>query len=89
MLAVNVGEKSRAVNTFLQDYPIDFPVLLDEKGVSMQRWHIKGMPTTVILNPQGEVVHHIIGEREWDSPEILTQIRAVKTAAGNSTLLSQ
>lgn len=88
MLAVNVGEKSRAVSAFLQDYPIDFPVLLDEKGISMQRWQIKGMPTTVILNPQGELVHHIAGERAWDSPEILTQIRAVKTQTGDSVIKS-
>lgn len=58
------------------------------KGFSMQRWQIKGMPTTVILNSQGEMLHHIIGERAWDSPEILTQIRAVKPQTGNSAFES-
>ncbi len=79
MLAVNVGEQKRAVKAFLQDYPIDFPVLLDEQSSSLRRWHIKGMPTTVILNPQGEVAHHIVGEKVWDAPEVLAQIRAVYT----------
>ena len=85
MLAVNVGEEKRAVSAFLQDYPIDFPVLLDEKGVSMQSWKIKGMPTTVILNPEGNIVHHIAGERIWDDPAMLAQIRAISTNRASDT----
>ncbi|MGB1008743.1 MAG: SCO family protein [Thiolinea sp.] len=81
MLAVNVGEEKTAVTAFLRDFPIDFPVLLDEKGESMKRWKIKGMPTTVMLNPEGKLVYHVTGEREWDDPEILAQIRALKDTA--------
>lgn len=75
MLAVNVGETKSALEAFLVDYPIDFPVLMDEAGDSMQQWQIRGMPTTVMLNTAGEVVYHIAGERAWDSDAVLAQIR--------------
>ena len=75
MLAVNVGETKSALEAFLEDYPIDFPVLMDEAGGSMKQWQIRGMPTTVMLNTSGEVVYHIAGERAWDSDVVLAQIR--------------
>ena len=75
MLAVNVGETRSALEAFLEDYPIDFPVLMDEAGDSMQQWQIRGMPTTVMLNTSGEIVYHIAGERAWDSDAVLAQIR--------------
>ncbi|MEZ5535679.1 MAG: SCO family protein [Thiolinea sp.] len=74
-LAINVGEKDTAVQAFLQDYPIDFPVWLDEPGASMEHWQIKGMPTTVLLDANGKTVLKIAGEREWDNSEMLEQIR--------------
>nr|CAA6812352.1 MAG: Cytochrome oxidase biogenesis protein Sco1/SenC/PrrC, putative copper metallochaperone [uncultured Thiotrichaceae bacterium] len=77
MLAVNVGENKDAINAFLEDYPIDFPVLMDEAGDSMAQWKIKGMPTTIMLNASGEVVYHIAGERAWDSEGVLSQIRSL------------
>lgn len=77
MLAVNVGEDKAAITRFLQDYPIDFPVLLDESGASMQQWPIKGLPATFILNKDGEIVYRAAGAREWDSGAVLEQLREV------------
>jgi cytochrome oxidase Cu insertion factor (SCO1/SenC/PrrC family) len=74
-LAVNVGDSKAAVLRFLDEYPIDFPVLLDEAGESMAQWAIKGMPTTVLLDSRGGIAFHVAGERVWDDEQILTQIR--------------
>lgn len=75
MLAVNVGESASALTAFLDDYPIDFPVFMDQAGDSMAQWQIKGMPTTIMLNRGGDIIHHIAGERVWDSEAVLAQIR--------------
>ncbi|MET0081274.1 MAG: TlpA disulfide reductase family protein, partial [Candidatus Thiodiazotropha lotti] len=55
MLAINLGEDRAAVNAFLRDYPIDFEVLMDERGRISQRWRIKALPTTLVLNKRGQI----------------------------------
>ncbi len=65
-LAVNVGEDPEAVSAFVTDYPIDFTVLLDTSGLVSQSWRVVALPTTLILNRQGYVIHRIVGKREWD-----------------------
>ena len=77
MLAINVGDSSQAVSRFLQDYPIDFPVVLDEAGNSMKHWPIKGLPTTIILDHQGKLLYRVSGEKAWDSKAMLDEIRTI------------
>ena len=78
MVAINVGEDRQAVQAFVQDYPIEFNLLLDSYGNISQRWQVRGLPTTFILNPRGEIVYRIVGEREWDNAELLEQISNLK-----------
>jgi cytochrome oxidase Cu insertion factor (SCO1/SenC/PrrC family) len=75
MLAVNIGESAAAVSNFLKDYPIEFPVLLDQSSSSMSRREIVGFPTTIMLDGNGQLVWKVTGHREWDSDEMLAKIR--------------
>ena len=75
MLAVNLGEEADAVEAFLNDFPIDFPVLIDQRGIYSQRWGVRALPTTFVLNPRGEIVYRILGEKVWDDPSLLAQVR--------------
>ena len=74
MLAVNVGESETAVSAFVKDYPIHFPVLLDRDGSVGQAWQVMGMPTTIVLDKQGDPLARMTGIRDWDDPNLLTQI---------------
>jgi peroxiredoxin len=78
MLAANVGEPKKRVEYFLKDNSIDFKVLLDEKTEFAPEWHVNGMPTTFIVNPDGLVVYKVVGTREWDNEQILVELRALK-----------
>ena len=78
MLAVNVGEDPNAVFKFIQDYPIDFRILLDPESDELARWQMIGLPTTFILNAKGQVVYQAIGEREWDNDQLLTKVFALR-----------
>lgn len=77
MLAINVGEDPAAVKRFTQDYPVDFPVLLDPTGTMSQRWQVRGMPTTIIVNPEGIAIYTLVGRRDWDDKALLAQVRAL------------
>lgn len=74
-LAVNVGEDREAVDAFRNDYPIAFTVLLDTDGRVSKDWWVTGMPTTFVINPEGEIEHQIVGKRDWDDATHLQLVR--------------
>ncbi len=78
MVAINVGESADEVFAFTAEYPIDFTVLLDDVGKVSGMWPIQGLPTTFILDTEGNLVYQAIGGREWDEDEILDQVRKLK-----------
>jgi len=38
-------------------------------------WWVTGMPSTFVINPQGDAVHHIVGKRDWDDAKHLQLLR--------------
>ncbi|MCG7871228.1 MAG: TlpA family protein disulfide reductase [Candidatus Thiodiazotropha lotti] len=79
MLAINLGENREAVSAFLRDYPIDFEVLMDERGRISQRWRVKALPTTLVLNKRGLIIYQVVGEREWDQPALIELIESLQS----------
>ena len=78
MLAINVGEDSDQIFAFTAEYPVDFPLLMDSDSSVVRQWQVRGLPTTYIVSPAGKIVYQAIGDRDWDSAEILQQIRKLK-----------
>ena len=78
MIAINVGEDEDTIFSFMGDYPIDFQVLLDQSGDVINKWPIKGLPTTFVLDPKGHLHYRAIGGREWDSDSILKLVRDIQ-----------
>lgn len=81
MLAVDVGEDLDTVYTFLADYPVSFPLLLDEDAQVVGKFPVRGLPTSYVIDPEGRLVYQAIGGREWDEPEILEKVRALRESA--------
>jgi peroxiredoxin len=78
VLAINMGEQQQAIEDFIQKYPVDLPILLDKDVNVADAWSVKGLPTTYVVNPDGEIVYQVIGEREWDDPDLLEEIRGLQ-----------
>ena len=78
MLGIDVGEDEHTVFSFGADYGLEFPLLLDQDSGVTNKWPVVGLPTTFIVDPEGKIVYQAIGGREWDAPELLAQIRALK-----------
>ena len=81
MLAVDVGEDLDTVYTFLADYPVSFPLLLDEEAEVVRKFPVRGLPTSYVIDPEGRLVYQAIGGREWDEPELLEKVRALRESA--------
>ncbi len=76
LLAVSVDDDTPTLARFVETfrYPLTFPVLSDA-GLSVARfWPLKGLPTTFVLDKQGNVAVIIHGARQWDSKENLRLI---------------
>lgn len=78
LLAVDWKEDKEMVAMFLEKYPIDFPIPMDKDGSLAADLGVRGLPTTFVIDPQGQVVYRVVGEREWDDPELLNKVLALK-----------
>lgn len=78
MLAVHVGGNEDKIWSFVGDYELDFPVLIDAKSEVADAWPMKGLPSTFIVDPDGRIAYRAIGGREWDDPAILEPIYALR-----------
>ncbi|MBO6893107.1 MAG: TlpA family protein disulfide reductase [Roseibium sp.] len=78
VLAINVGDREARVRIFLDTIDHDgLPVLLDSGSELPSKWYVRGLPMSYVLNGSGSVVYGAIGEREWDSIEMIDALRAV------------
>jgi thiol-disulfide isomerase/thioredoxin len=55
VLAVNVAEDESEVESFVQEFEMDFPVLLDRTGELTSQFQVLAIPTTYFLNSDGTI----------------------------------
>jgi thiol-disulfide isomerase/thioredoxin len=55
VLAVNVDERRRDADTFLNAHPHRLTVLYDPKGVSPEAFGVKGMPSSFLIDRAGNI----------------------------------
>lgn len=79
VLGVNVGEDRERIEDFLQSLPVypGFPILLDRDGQASRAWQARVLPTTWVVDRDGHKVLGAVGEVDFDSPELVEQLRAL------------
>ena len=70
ILAVNLDSEQREAIEFLNTYPVDYPVVYDATGKYPKLYGVKGMPTSYILDPQGEIQYVHSGFKNSDIKKI-------------------
>lgn len=53
LLAVNVDEQSSEADRFLKQVPVSFPVVYDNEGQVSQLYRVEAMPTSIIIDRDG------------------------------------
>lgn len=80
MLAVNWGDTPESIKKFTDSLPpMDFPLLVGGDEAMTKEWGVRGLPTTYVINPEGQIAYKLVGETEWDKPEILDKVLALKS----------
>lgn len=79
LLGVNVGEDAERIRGFLQSLPVapGFPMLMDRSGAAARAWETRVVPTTWVIDRSGFRVLGAIGEVDYDSPELVEQLRSL------------
>ena len=79
ILAINEWETEDHVFAFMGQLPVEpsFPILLDLDSEVATSFGVKGLPTTLLLDPQGRIVYRAVGGRDFDHPEVKKTIRAL------------
>ena len=77
MLGINVGEDEDTIFQFTANYPVEFPLLMDQDSRVINQWPVRGLPTTFVMSPEGKITYRAIGGREWDDPDLLATVRAL------------
>lgn len=72
IVAVNLGERQKTVESFLEDNNLTFPVLLDVTNRVGGIYGARSIPTTYIIDRDGNILSMTVGAREWYTEEIKT-----------------
>ena len=75
VVAINVDQKTDDAKTFLNDNPARFDVAYDQTGKAPRLYAIKGMPTSVLIGPDGKVLMVHSGFKEDSRPELEHHIK--------------
>jgi len=70
IVAVNLAERKSTVAKFVDEYEMTFPVLLDERSSVGSIYGARSIPTSYIIDRNGNILSMFVGAREWDTPEI-------------------
>lgn len=83
VVALSVDRAGPAVvRTFYDEEGIDrLALYIDRSMRSMPRLGVVGIPTTLVLDPQGREIARAAGEADWATPEMLAYFRGLITAA--------
>jgi thiol-disulfide isomerase/thioredoxin len=64
IVGVDVDTDRAAADRFLAAHHAEFAILFDPSGALAERYQLKGMPTSLIVDRQGHVLHRHEGFRE-------------------------
>jgi len=79
IIAINAGEAQETVVEFLDAFETQliFPVWLDPEWKGFGEFGLRGLPTTLIFDKDGNLIERVVGEKEWDQPEVYEPIRSL------------
>lgn len=70
VVAISVADADQRVKHFLEQAPVNFPVLLDRERTVAKSWNVSALPTTYILDANLKPMLVIESDFPWDTIDI-------------------
>lgn len=81
MLAISEDLEGRSVVVpFVEEFKFTFPILLDPDLIINDRYGVKGIPTTFLIDKTGTITHKMLGARDWTQKESRDTVRKLVLA---------
>ena len=81
VLAVNLAESEPRIRRFMEEVPLDFPVLLDRDSGAAKAWRARILPVSFVLGPEGRIRYFAVGAIDWSSEPVRKAILGLMPAA--------
>ena len=75
VLGVNVEEDVNGAKGFLKNFPVDFPVLLDNTNRVSKQYKVIAMPTTVVVDRDGNMRYLHQGYKSGDEEKYRQMVK--------------
>ena len=77
VVALSIDRKGLpAVQEFYAELGLEtLPIYVDETGAAQRALNVLGLPTTLLLDRDGNEIGRLLGPAEWDSPEMVAFLR--------------
>ena len=77
ILAVNCQENESDVTAFMRNNRLSFPTALDTDGKISGSYGIQAIPTTFLVDREGNIILRMVGSINWDTQEIHAALEAL------------
>ena len=77
IVAVNVQEQPDVVRTFIEENGYTFPVLRDASGRVAGRYGVRGLPTSYIMAPNGDLIGAKVGYHDWNTEAVRSAVARI------------
>jgi thiol-disulfide isomerase/thioredoxin len=78
VLAINTDHEKVDAAGFLKSHGAgSLPVYLDSERMMLRSFVVPGLPTTILIGPDGKVVARAEGPAEWASPEAVAYFKRI------------
>ncbi len=74
IIAINLDDVREDADRFLDEVEADVDIAFDASGETAQAYSVKGMPSSYLINPRGEIVFSHIGFRALDKVRLEAKI---------------
>jgi thiol-disulfide isomerase/thioredoxin len=75
VIGVNVEEDINGAKGFLKNFPVDFPVLLDNTNKVSKQYEVIAMPTTVVVDRDGNMRYLHQGYKSGDEEKYRQMVK--------------
>jgi peroxiredoxin len=81
VVTVSTDEDEASLRKFVSQRALTIPVLMDPGGrVAAGKYRTTGYPETFLIDREGRILKHVVGPAEWDSPQMLAELRRLLEA---------
>ena len=75
VVAVNLDQNRDKAEKFLKEFPSNLTVAFDPEGKVAEKYKVQGMPSSYLIDRNGQLYFSHIGFREADADKLESQIR--------------